>query len=277
MAASDLGLGGKQFGYGSFGFVLLCVIVPGCICGCSTIDPQSWIQPRDYLYDKDLSAVYDQTRIKKSLTLDVLPRIERSKDELISQSDNVVVSLGQSEDGYKTWFTMVAFHEHELSVVRKYFYVANERVGGRVRRGLRLDCEMLLDKEGLERIRTAKEQRQIALLKEMRSKLDKDVAELGGDADVPGQENKKLDVSVLLIRQILDTVVRDLDRSPVLATRIGDPDGIDFDHISFGKGKIQLLADGNIALLKLRLGALLPTFYELGEVGAGGEPPAGGK
>jgi hypothetical protein len=66
--------------------------------------------------------------------------------------------------------------------------------------------------------------------------------------------------------QIFDTILRGLDRSPVLATRISDPDGIEFDHINFGKGKIRVWAEGNIAVVKVRIGALVPTFYELPEV-----------
>ena len=236
-----------------------------CICGCSLTYPQTWIQPKDHLYDKELSATYDQTKIKKSLTLDVLPRIGQLKDELLSQSDSVVASLGQGKEGYKTWFTMVAFHEYELSVIRKYFFVVDEKVEKRFTfgQGFRFDCEMLLDKEELEKLGDTKELGEVALLKRMGENLSRDARELGGGTDAPRSSEGRLDVSVLLIKQVLDTIVRGLERSPVLATRISDPNGIGFDHINFGEGKVRMWAEGNAVAVKIRLGAFLPTFAEL--------------
>lgn len=260
----------KQSGARALCLSLIAAGLLCCVGGCALSYPQAWMQPKDQLYDKELSAVYDQTIIKKSLTLDVLPRIE-SKTELLSQSDSVVASLGRSGDDYKTWFTLIAFHEHELSVVRKYFFVVDEKVEKMFTqgRGLRFDCEMLLDNEALDEIRAANELKQIALLSRLLANLDSDVAGLGGDADTPGQDNKMLDVNVLLIKQVFETILRGLDRSPVLATRISDPDGIEFDHINFGRGKIRVWAEGNIAVVKVRIGALVPTFHELPEVAKG--------
>jgi hypothetical protein len=225
------------------------------------------MQQKVRLYDKDLSAAYDQTEIKKSLTLDVLPKMGRSKDELLSQSESVVASLGQGKDGYKTWFTMVAFHEYELSVVRKYFFVVDERVHNRAKRGLRFDCETLLDKEKLDNIRAAKGARQVVVLKNVLDNLQKDATGLAGDVNAPGQDNRMLDVSVMLVKQVFETALLDLDRSPALATKLSDPNGVQFDHLNFGAGKIRVQAEGNTVIVKIRLGALLPTFDELQEMG----------
>lgn len=267
MRATDLRVRGRQsrdatFALGALALILLC-----WLGGCSVISPEARMQQKARLYDKDLSAAYDQTKIKKSLTLDVLPKMGRSKDELLSQSESVVASLGQSKDGYKTWFTMVAFHEYELSVVRKYFFVVDERVHNRARRGLRFDCEALLDKEELDNIRLAKGARQVAVLKNVLDNLRKDAAELVGDVNAPGQDNRMLDVSVMLIRQVFETALLDLDRSPVLATKLSDPNGIEFDHLNFGAGKIGVQTEGNTVIVRIRLGALLPTFDELEETG----------
>ena len=267
MRATDLRVRGRQskdatFAFGAFALIFLC-----WLGGCSVISPEARMRQKVRFYDKDLSAAYDQTEIKKSLTLDVLPKMGRSKDELLSQSESVVASLGQGKDGYKTWFTMVAFHEYELSVVRKYFFVVDERVHNRARRGLRFDCEMLLDKEGLDNIRLAKGARQVAVLKNMLDNLQKDTAELVGDVNAPGQDNRMLDISVMLIKQVFETALLDLDRSPVLATKLSDPNGVEFDHLNFGAGKIRVQAEGNTVIVKVRLGALLPTFDELQEMG----------
>jgi len=267
MRATDLRVRGRQskdaaFAFGAFALIFLCRLG-----GCSAISPEARMRQEVRLYDKDLSGAYDQTKIKKSLTLDVLPKMGRSKDELLSQSESVVASLGQGKDGYKTWFTMVAFHEYELSVVRKYFFVVDERVHNRAKRGLRFDCETLLDKKELDNIRLAKSARQIAVLKNVLDNLQKDAAGLVGDVNAPDQDNRMLDVSVMLIKQVFETALLDLDRSPALATKLSDPNGVEFDHLNFGAGRIRVQAEGNTVIVRIRLGALLPTFDELQEMG----------
>ena len=267
MRARELKVRGRQskdatFAFGAFALILLC-----WLGGCSVISPEARMQQKVRLYDKDLSAAYDQTKTKKSLTLDVLPKMGRSKDELLSQSESVVASLGQGKDGYKTWFTMVAFHEYELSVVRKYFFVVDERVHNRARRGLRFDSETLLDKEELDNIRLAKGARQVAVLKNVLDNLQKDAAGLMSDVNAPGQNNRMLDISVMLVKQVCETALLDLDRSPALAAKLSDPNGVEFDHLNFGAGKIRVQAEGNTVVVKIRLGALLPTFDELQEMG----------
>ncbi|MBN2271792.1 MAG: hypothetical protein JXN61_14330 [Sedimentisphaerales bacterium] len=263
--SSTFGVPGEQFGARTLHYVSLALACLFCICGCSLTYPQAWIQPKDHLYDKELSAAYDQTRIKKSLTLDVLPRIGQSKNELLSQSESVVASLGQSKEGYKTWFTMVAFHEYELSVIRKYFFVVDEKVEKRFTfgRGFRFDCEMLLDEEELKKLGDTKELGEVALLKRIGENLSRDSRELDGGTEVSRSTEGRLDVNVLLIKQVLDAIIRGLERSPVLAPRITDPNGIGFDHINFGEGKVRMWAEGNVVAVKIKLGAFLPTFHEL--------------
>ena len=267
MRVTDLRVRGRQSTDAAFAFGASALILFCWLGGCSAISPEVRMRQEVRLYDKDLSAAYDQTKVKKSLTLDVLPKMGRSKDELLSQSESVVASLGQGKDGYKTWFTMVAFHEYELSVVRKYFFVVDEKVHNRAKRGLRFDCETLLDKEELDNIRLAKGARQIAVLKNVLDNLQKDAAELVGDVNAPGQDNRMFDVSVMLVKQVFETALLDLDRSPALATKLSDPNGVEFDHLNFGAGRIRVQAEGNTVIVRIRLGALLPTFDELQEMG----------
>jgi hypothetical protein len=228
--------------------------------------PEARLRRRVLLYDKNLSSVYDATVLKKSLTLDVLPRIEAIEDEVTSRGDNVVASLGQAKNGYKTWFTMVAFHEYELSAVRKYFFVVDERVENSPRRGLRFDCEMLLPKQTLADSLAGEQAQRIARLKSVVDNLRKDLADLGGSIDVPSEDNKALDIGAMLVRQVFDTVLLKLDSLPGLAEKLGDPAGVEFDHINFGPGKIQMVVGGDVAKIKVRLGALLPTFEDYEQV-----------
>jgi hypothetical protein len=129
--------------------------------GCSIISSPDIAQNQKLSEQQELSAPYDQIVLKKSLTLDALPKIRRSQDELgsllagietVSHSDRVVASLGQNQDNSRTWFNMVTFHQFRLNVIRKYFFVVDDRAGSlraRPRRGLRFDCEMVLEKRSV--------------------------------------------------------------------------------------------------------------------------------
>lgn len=236
--------------------------------GCSSVSPQGQ-RPRlesSYEYEK-LSAPYDRTELKKSLTLDVLPGIQRSQDklgsgfegtELLSHSESVVASLGQRKDGYKTWFNMVTFHEYKMNVIRKYYFEVEDEAEGfqiRPKRALRFDCEMVLEKEVLDGSDAAENARQIAILRHVLDNLREDIDELDADADAPGQSNKMLNVCGMLINQTFEMILLKLDSSSVLATRLGQADGIEFDHISFGKGKIRMVVVDDTVAVKIRLGA----------------------
>ena len=59
----------------------------------------------------------------------------------------------------------------------------------------------------------------------------------------------------MLINQTFDVILRKLNRSPVLASRLSQAGGVEFDHINFDKGKIQLVVTKDIATVKIRLGA----------------------
>jgi hypothetical protein len=193
------------------------LIFAGCCCtglifgiliaGCSAAARSRWLSEQ-----QELSAPYNQIVLKKSLTIDALPKIRRYKSEsgavlakveAVSHSDRVVASLGQSPDGNSTWFNMVRFHEYQLNVIHKYFFAVIDSAGsltGRSMRGLRFDCEMVLDKEVLNKTYTSVNERRIAILRYVLDSTHKDIKELGDDVDVPDQYNKKLDVCGFLTR-----------------------------------------------------------------------------
>ena len=139
--------------------------------GCSTNEGQR------LSFEQRLSVPYDRTNIKESLTLDVLPMIQRSPDqirpgydgtELLSKGLNAVAALGQDKDGYQTWYNMFAFHQYRLNVIRKYFFFVDDRPGmfatGRGR-GLRFDCEQVLTEELLGSTYATTGDRQVAILR----------------------------------------------------------------------------------------------------------------
>ena len=241
-----------------------------CLCGCSV---DQYFQPQELSYEK-LAASYYQTRLKASSTLDVLGSLRKPEYEsathLLSQSDTALASLGQSEKGYKTWFTMVTFDEHNLTAQRKYFYLVDERAKMSLTRferyfippsrGLIFDCQVLPQADVLDRPYITEEARQIAILKQVAENLRKDIDELGEVTDELSQGNQMLAVSGMLMNQVFEAILLELDKSPILAKGLSDKSGVEFNHMSFDKGGIRMAVDGGIVTLNIRLGLFRRTF-----------------
>lgn len=235
-------------------------------------------QPESVAYDK-LFASYEQTRLKTSGSLDVLGMI-RTPDYkvgtdsgvtyLVSQSDTVAASSGQSKNGYKTWFTLVAFDEHTMTARRKYFYLVDEMAGSAAaqpirlltgpERGLRFDCQMVLQTEVLAQPYATEHARQIAVVKKVAENLRRDIGELTGQAGAPSQGNQTLTVSGMVVNQVFETVLLELSTSAVAGQELMDKNGHQFNHINFDKGRIRLTLQDDIATVKIGLGAFASGF-----------------
>ena len=146
---------------------------------------------------------------------------------------------------------MVAFDENELTAKRKYFFLVDEKVksllGLRPKRRLMFDCEMVLDAKILEQPYANENARRTAILKQLVENVRKDTDELAED-------NKTLDICGMLINQTLETALRELEQSPVLASKLSETGGVDIDHITLGKGSIEMSTTYNIVKAKVRLG-----------------------
>ena len=246
------------------------LIIFGGLCGCSGISRYVGLEKEELPYEQQLFAAYSRTTLNKSITLDVLPMFQAAKHDLLSQGDSVVAALGEGKNGYKTWFSMVAFDEYRMKARRKYFFVVDEEItrspddSGRVRfspgRGLAFDCEVMPEKKVLESYAT-EDGGQIALLKEVLQDLHKDIEELGKNAQAPGRNNK-LDICGMLVNQAFQSALTAIEMSPVLVTNIGERSGVEFEHINFDKGRIQMVVDGEIVRVKIRLGVLKDTFEQ---------------
>ena len=245
---------------------LFAVLLLGTLLeGCSTVSP--WARSRQLSYQAKLSAPYDRITLKQSIIQNAVPKIQRLQDdpgsgfaeaELISHSENVVISLGQSRDGFKTWFNMVTFQENELNAIRKYFFFVDDKARSfelRPSQGLRFDCEMVIGEEMLAEPGTTENAQRIAMLRNVLDNFHKDINELRDDTDTPEQGNKMHDICRMLINQAFEVILRELDSSPVLATRLSQPGGVEFNHINFDKGKIQMVVSADIVTVKIRLGA----------------------
>jgi hypothetical protein len=219
-------------------------------------------------FEQRLSAPYDQTTINESLTLDVLPKVQRSPEELgphfegielLSKGRNVVALVGQSKDGYLSWFNMFTFHEHRLNVIRKYFYYVDDRTGIFLTghgRGLMFDCEMVLPEDLLDGNYAAESERQIAILKYVLKELREDIDELESDAESLGQNDKMLSISGMLMNQTFEMIFLKLESSPMFAGGLSSESGVEFQPRSFNDGKIQMVIENDIVKVKIRLGEL---------------------
>jgi hypothetical protein len=161
-----------------------------------------------------------------------------------------------------TWFNMVTFHQYRLNVIRKAFFVVNDKetsLGTHTTRSLRFDCQTVLPTEVLTKQYSSESARQIDILELVFSAVRSDIDAIGAGTGSPAQSNQMLSACGLLINQTFETIVLKLESSPVLATRLSEPDGVQFDHISFDKGTIQMTAEGDIATIHIRLGSLANT------------------
>jgi hypothetical protein len=231
-------------------YSIFCLLSFG-LYGCSV---GQYFHRQKLPYEK-LSASYNQVRLKTSASLDVLQIVGASEADLgprfkgrhlLSQNDTAIASTGQNKNGYKSWVTLIAFDEKSMVARRKYFYLVEEKAW--VKPGLIFDSQMVLPFELLDKLYKNDEEKQIAILNQVAEDFGKDVAQLS-------QDNKMLEVCGMLMNQVFKTVFLELDKSPTLAKSIGGPNGVEFDHMNFGKGRICMTVDGNIVTSKIRLGS----------------------
>jgi len=246
---------GKSKGEGFLSGVYFLLITFCLFCGCSVVE---YFQPEGPPSYEQIYAAYDSTSLNMSNAADVLSSINLPEYELLSQSKRVVASAGQKKKGYKSWFNMVAFDENDSTAKRKYLLVVDEKpkiLFVSPMENLSFDCEMVIESEVLDKPYADERTRRIAVLKGVLENFRSDIAEVS-------QENKTLDNSGMMVNQALGTVLVKLDSSPALASRLHEPAGLLFDHVSFGKGKIQMVVTYDIVAVKIRLGSLVPEFEE---------------
>ena len=232
---------------------LLAVLCFCGLCGCSYVEPAGSLLPP---YENP--ATYNQIKLKESTSADVLTVITKPKDELLSQSKSVVASQGIKKSGHKLWLNMVTFDESEPTAKRKYFFVVDEKAENLLlwaKRKLIFDSEMVLDAKVLDEPYANENARRIAILKQVSESTRQDVDEVAPD-------NKKIGICGMLINQTLGTVLQKLDESPVLASKLSDAKGFDFDHITIGKGTIVMSVTDDIVNVKVRSGSFVWSFED---------------
>jgi hypothetical protein len=226
--------------------------------GCGIEEPLERIQPEPKPYTSQLPRAYDRIQLGRSTSADVLEIIKQYKQELISQSESVIASYGEKKKGYQFWLTMAAFEEEDFTVTRKYFLAVDEKpwhIGAEGQK-LRFDTVEILDEQTLSEAYTSENQKRIAILKKVLENVRNDISQIRQESKIP-------DVAGMMINQTLERVIYVLDQSPALAERLNQPDGLEFDHPTLGKGRIGLrLEDENVANVMIRIGRLWQIWKE---------------
>ena len=230
-----------------FSFVLLIIVG---LCGCESV---GYFAPEGPPIDRELYASYDLVNLRITSSAEALATIHRPEYELLSQSKSVVASLGQKKDGYKTWFSMVSFGEQEVTARRKYLLIVDEKAKVLLadpRTSLRFYCSLVLERELLEKPYANDNARRIAIVKDVLDKFITDTGEVTSD-------NKLFLSSGALIKQALAGVLVRLGDSPGSASRLTDPDGLDFSHINLDRGKIRMVFANDVVSAEIVAGSPL--------------------
>ena len=232
-----------------------CFILGGCVWFGSLL-------PEGAPSDNELLDIYYQTVPKESTSADVLSLIQRPKGGLLSQSESVVACWGEKKDGYKTWFIMVAFHEDELTVQRKYFFVADERPRSLPmlpKQRLWFDTEMVLNRDFIEQPFANENARRIAVLQHVLDTYKEDLKQLTPD-------NRKLGASGSMVNQTLARILQILDDMPALAVKLSEPAGLEFDHITLGRGRVRMVIRDDVVKVKIKIGTIIKDFAKQPDV-----------
>lgn len=210
---------------------------------------RSWFQS----HFVDESKIFDRfysTRLKYSTSADILNVIQDDENELVSQSESVVASWGEARECSVLWFNMVTFDEEELTAVRKYGFLVNEKAKGFhlvPEEKMRLDAEVVLSAEIIEEPYANENEKRIKILRTVLESFSKDMPQISMDSQV-------LKSSSMMVKQVLNTVLVQLDQSPALAVKLSRLKGMSFDHMTFGPGRIRMVLTKDIVKVKIKVG-----------------------
>jgi hypothetical protein len=234
------------------------------IAGCGVEGTYSFFTPEGLPKNQQIWALYRQTNLKQSTSSEVLARFDNPKYALLSQSKSIVALADKTNAGRKMWFNMVTFDENELIAKRKYFLISNERpkqFSLEPWEGVDFGCQMVLPKDFLDEPYANENARRIAILKKVDSDTRKDTGEIGTD-------NKAISLCGMMAGQGMESLLTTLNESPSLAARLGEPNGLEFEHVTFDKGKLRMVIDNDIVTVRMRLGSFVKggilSFEKLG-------------
>ena len=237
------------------GFLL---VLLGSLSGCGVYRTIRYGKPP---YDEHLYEIYSQSQLRVSTVSDVkaLGLAYQPETELLSQSQSIIVSQGQKRKGTTIWLNMVTFDQNKQTANRKYIFIVNDKYNllDEPKKYLSFDCALVLEEGDLAGPHANENAFRIALLKRILQKIRADINQVASD-------NKTLDICGMMVNQSFEAAQVKLKSSPVYASKLKNPAGMEFSHMSFDTGRIRLLfendkevnelVNGDIISVKLRLG-----------------------
>jgi len=199
---------------------------------------------------------YYMTALNESSSAEVMMMIQDNEKELLTQSENAVVSWGERRKGYLMWFNAVAFDQDSSKAIRKYGFVANEKAKGFIVakvQTMRFDAEVVINPDVLSEPYASENDRQIAILKSVLDDFSDDFVELTPDSQT-------LESSALMVKQLLKGILYQLDHSPALAAKLSEYSGMEFDHVTLDKARVRMIVEGDIVKLKAMTGSTIRDF-----------------
>ena len=224
--------------------------------GCTAVD---YVTPEPQPHNNQITAGYDAVTLKASSSADVLA-MYNPEYEMLSQSKSIVASYNQNKKGHRNWLTMVTFDEKNLLAKRKCLLIADERpkilIISTPWPDLIFDCQMALEDDIFKEPYANENAKCVAILKRVIENSRNDINQVSSDS-------KTIEVCGALINQALEAALVTLERSPALATKLSEPKGVAFSHISLNKGKVGMLIDDDIVAVRIRAGAAEITFKNI--------------
>jgi hypothetical protein len=249
---------------------LLWICAGATLIGLGGCAVQKYI-PAGPLPYEDLSRGYFQIALQKSSALEVIRTMQSLQGTvdpdhvgkaLFSQSDTVSASSGRSKDSKKSWFTLCAFDQYDMKVMRKYFFYMDEsalvtptppRRWLIPPRGTLVFDSALVISEVMEKPYASDAARSIAVLRYIAESLRDDVSVFDASSSRSSSGNDILAVSGMLMNQVLRSTLLELDKSPSLALQM-HKQGMQFSHMTLNQGRIRLKVQGEAAVIRIELG-----------------------
>jgi len=198
---------------------------------------------------------YYMTTLKLSTSADVIPMIE-AEGETLTQGENAVASCGNAKKGSVIWFNAVAFDDDTSRAFRKYAFVANPKATGLFvakAQTMRFDAELVINVGVLNEPFASENARKIAVLRSILADFSNDFRPLVTD-------NQTLNSGSLMVKQLLKGLIVKLEASPALAGTLENYSGMDFDHMTLGKGKVRMVVENGMVELKVMTGSTIRNF-----------------
>ncbi len=233
----------------SVSLVFWCLALSGCPYMAEDIKHGSRRVRSHFVDESEIFNRYSSTVLKSSTSADILNIIQEGQ-EFVSQSESVVASWAEAKKSSILWFNMVAFDEEELTAVRKYGFLANEKVKSFhvfPTKKLRFDAAAVLETEIIEEPYANENEKRIKILRVILESFSNDMLQISMDSQV-------LRSSSMMVKQVLNTILVQLDQSPALAARLSRLKGMSFDHITLGPGRVRVVLTKDIVKIKIKVG-----------------------